>query len=442
MYKIIESQKNDRELTLTIAFEDKSWTDEIETQVRNQTKKIKIAGFRVGKAPIAIARRSVNMGVVLEDAANKIIQKNYEAIINDKLISEDDEVIDDSIKIEPDKIDDQKLVIKLRFELIPEITLPAIDSIPNLQKPAEITEKDISRQIKNWMKSDATITTKEDNVVADGNLVTIDFEGTVDGKVLPEATASNYELEIGSKSFIDGFEDKLINAKKDETRILDLVFPKDYHDPKMSNKPVSFKVTVKAIKEIKYPELNNDYVIKLAKEEKMDNVVDVDSFKQSTKKRLEETMINNINKNNTTVISNYLIDHSKFSYLPESLVKDQMKQLNQMLEQNLKNANISMEDFLKIQNNTNDGLAQTLRENSVRHVKFTLAFEELAKVNKIDISDDEVNAEIEKQLKELNIQDQEKLAAVKSKMLKEFEQIYLMIKLNKVNEFIINQQKQ
>lgn len=442
MYKIIESQKNDRELTLTIAFEDKSWTDEIETQVRNQTKKIKIAGFRVGKAPIAIARRSVNMGVVLEDAANKIIQKNYEAIINDKLISEDDEVIDDSIKIEPDKIDDQKLVIKLRFELIPEITLPAIDSIPNLQKPAEITEKDISRQIKNWMKSDATITTKEDNVVADGNLVTIDFEGTVDGKVLPEATASNYELEIGSKSFIDGFEDKLINAKKDETRILDLVFPKDYHDPKMSNKPVSFKVTVKAIKEIKYPELNNDYVIKLAKEEKMDNVVDVDSFKQSTKKRLEETMIKNINKNNTTVISNYLIDHSKFSYLPESLVKDQMKQLNQMLEQNLKNANISMEDFLKIQNNTNDGLAQTLRENSVRHVKFTLAFEELAKVNKIDISDDEVNAEIEKQLKELNIQDQEKLAAVKSKMLKEFEQIYLMIKLNKVNEFIINQQKQ
>lgn len=442
MYKIIESQKNDRELTLTIAFEDKSWTDEIETQVRNQTKKIKIAGFRVGKAPIAIARRSVNMGVVFEDAANKIIQKNYEAIINDKLISEDDEVIDDSIKIEPDKIDDQKLVIKLRFELIPEITLPAIDSIPNLQKPAEITEKDISRQIKNWMKSDATITTKEDNVVADGNLVTIDFEGTVDGKVLPEATASNYELEIGSKSFIDGFEDKLINAKKDETRILDLVFPKDYHDPKMSNKPVSFKVTVKAIKEIKYPELNNDYVIKLAKEEKMDNVGDVDSFKQSTKKRLEETMINNINKNNTTVISNYLIDHSKFSYLPESLVKDQMKQLNQMLEQNLKNANISMEDFLKIQNNTNDGLAQTLRENSVRHVKFTLAFEELAKVNKIDISDDEVNAEIEKQLKELNIQDQEKLAAVKSKMLKEFEQIYLMIKLNKVNEFIINQQKQ
>lgn len=442
MYKIIESQKNDRELTLTIAFEDKSWTDEIETQVRNQTKKIKIAGFRVGKAPIAIARRSVNMGVVLEDAANKIIQKNYEAIINDKLISEDDEVIDDSIKIEPDKIDDQKLVIKLRFELIPEITLPAIDSIPNLQKPAEITEKDISRQIKNWMKSDATITTKEDNVVADGNLVTIDFEGTVDGKVLPEATASNYELEIGSKSFIDGFEDKLINAKKDETRILDLVFPKDYHDPKMSNKPVSFKVTVKAIKEIKYPELNNDYVIRLAKEEKMDNVVDVDSFKQSTKKRLEETMIKNINKNNTTVISNYLIDHSKFSYLPESLVKDQIKQLNQMLEQNLKNANISMEDFLKIQNNTNDGLAQTLRENSVRHVKFTLAFEELAKVNKIDISDDEVNAEIEKQLKELNIQDQEKLAAVKSKMLKEFEQIYLMIKLNKVNEFIINQQKQ
>lgn len=442
MYKIIESQKNDRELTLTIAFEDKSWTDEIETQVRNQTKKIKIAGFRVGKAPIAIARRSVNMGVVLEDAANKIIQKNYEAIINDKLISEDDEVIDDSIKIEPDKIDDQKLVIKLRFELIPEITLPAIDSIPNLQKPAEITEKDISRQIKNWMKSDATITTKEDNVVADGNLVTIDFEGTVDGKVLPEATASNYELEIGSKSFIDGFEDKLINAKKDETRILDLVFPKDYHDPKMSNKPVSFKVTVKAIKEIKYPELNNDYVIKLAKEEKMDNVVDVDSFKQSTKKRLEETMTKNINKNNTTVISNYLIDHSKFSYLPESLVKDQIKQLNQMLEQNLKNANISMEDFLKIQNNTNDGLAQTLRENSVRHVKFTLAFEELAKVNKIDISDDEVNAEIKKQLKELNIQDQEKLAAVKSKMLKEFEQIYLMIKLNKVNEFIINQQKQ
>ncbi|CDN40405.1 trigger factor [Mycoplasma amphoriforme] len=442
MYKIIESQKNDRELTLTIAFEDKSWTDEIETQVRNQTKKIKIAGFRVGKAPIAIARRSVNMGVVLEDAANKIIQKNYEAIINDKLISEDDEVIDDSIKIEPDKIDDQKLVIKLRFELIPEITLPAIDSIPNLQKPAEITEKDISRQIKNWMKSDATITTKEDNVVADGNLVTIDFEGTVDGKVLPEATASNYELEIGSKSFIDGFEDKLINAKKDETRILDLVFPKDYHDPKMSNKPVSFKVTVKAIKEIKYPELNNDYIIRLAKEEKMDNVVDVDSFKQSTKKRLEETMIKNINKNNTTVISNYLIDHSKFSYLPESLVKDQIKQLNQMLEQNLKNANISMEDFLKIQNNTNDGLAQTLRENSVRHVKFTLAFEELAKVNKIDISDDEVNAEIEKQLKELNIQDQEKLAAVKSKMLKEFEQIYLMIKLNKVNEFIINQQKQ
>lgn len=442
MYKIIESQKNDRELTLTIAFEDKSWTDEIETQVRNQTKKIKIAGFRVGKAPIAIARRSVNMGVVLEDAANKIIQKNYEAIINDKLISEDDEVIDDSIKIEPDKIDDQKLVIKLRFELIPEITLPAIDSIPNLQKPAEITEKDISRQIKNWMKSDATITTKEDNVVADGNLVTIDFEGTVDGKVLPEATASNYELEIGSKSFIDGFEDKLINAKKDETRILDLVFPKDYHDPKMSNKPVSFKVTVKAIKEIKYPELNNDYVIRLAKEEKMDNVVDVDSFKQSTKKRLEETMTKNINKNNTTVISNYLIDHSKFSYLPESLVKDQIKQLNQMLEQNLKNANISMEDFLKIQNNTNDGLAQTLRENSVRHVKFTLAFEELAKVNKIDISDDEVNAEIEKQLKELNIQDQEKLAAVKSKMLKEFEQIYLMIKLNKVNEFIINQQKQ
>lgn len=442
MYKIIESQKNDRELTLTIAFEDKSWTDEIETQVRNQTKKIKIAGFRVGKAPIAIARRSVNMGVVLEDAANKIIQKNYEAIINDKLISEDDEVIDDSIKIEPDKIDDQKLVIKLRFELIPEITLPAIDSIPNLQKPAEITEKDISRQIKNWMKSDATITTKEDNVVADGNLVTIDFEGTVDGKVLPEATASNYELEIGSKSFIDGFEDKLINAKKDETRILDLVFPKDYHDPKMSNKPVSFKVTVKAIKEIKYPELNNDYVIKLAKEEKMDNVVDVDSFKQSTKKRLEETMTKNINKNNITVISNYLIDHSKFSYLPESLVKDQMKQLNQMLEQNLKNANISMEDFLKIQNNTNDGLAQTLRENSVRHVKFTLAFEELAKVNKIDISDDEVNSEIEKQLKELNIQDQEKLAAVKSKMLKEFEQIYLIIKLNKVNEFIINQQKQ
>ncbi|WP_027120166.1 trigger factor [[Mycoplasma] testudinis] len=446
MYKIIESQKNDTSLKILVSLEGDSWKKEVEIQIKNAIKNVSLPGFRKGKVPADKAKEHVNMLPVYEKAANKVLANNFDAIIKDKLIEDDEEVIVENPKVELKDFNENGLQVNIIFELIPVITLPELKEIPGIQKPMEVRERDINRQIHTWMKSDAEMVTKEEGVVSEGDLATIDFEGKVDGKVLPEATAQNFDLEIGSGSFIDGFEDKLIGVKKDETKVLDLKFPDDYHAVDLKGKPVSFKVTVKAIKSIKYPELNDEYVKKLTADLSLKNINNVQEFKDHVKKSLSNSIDQRIKNANNVAILNYLADNTKFNYLPESLITEQIKRLRNEIDRNLEQSKMTLEKALKMQNTTMDKFEESLRENSIKQVKFVLAVDEIAKVNKLEPTEQEIDAEIDKYLGQVLPVTEDKKADehrinLKKQIKENSDQLNSLLTMDKVTNFLVNNQK-
>ncbi|NPA50753.1 MAG: trigger factor [Epsilonproteobacteria bacterium] len=351
----------------------------IDDLAKKAGKNLNIAGFRKGKVPPSIVKKMY--GKELEqDAESEIIKEVITNAYEEAKISPQD-VIGDPLFKKYEKGDD-KIEASIQICLKPKIELGDYsDIIPQYEKPTA-TEEEIEDTLKTVAKNLGEL--KEvDREVKEGDIVTIDFKGYIDNEPFEGGEAKDFELEIGSKSLIDGFEDQLIGMKKNETKRIKVTFPKDYQAKELAGKEAEFDVTIKNIKEKVPLEINDE----LAKKALKKDDATLDELKEQIKKDLEQQKLLQLYENELKpqILEN-LVKKYQFD-LPENIVEQEIDNLATQKAQSL-----SKEELEKIQGNEEEinKLRESVREDATNSVKATFIVDALAKDQNIQVSDDEV----------------------------------------------------
>lgn len=376
-------KKNIKEINITI--EGEKWQKAIDKAYDKVSKKVKIDGFRPGKAPKDIFLKKYGKENLLVEAADSCMQDAYMDILKD---NEGLEIVAQP-KVEIKGVSDEKLELMFTLILKPEVKLGKYTGLGVKKEEAKVTKKEIEESIDHMRSHYAENVTK-DGKVANGDIAIIDFEGFKDGVAFAGGKAENYSLTIGSNSFIPGFEEQIIGMEKGEEKELNLTFPEDYHAEELKGAPVVFKVKVNEIKEVKVPELDKDFFEDLGME-------GIDS-KEALEKQVEE----NIKTRKESELENKYLDELLEAAakntevdIPDVMIEEEIDRMLKQYEENLNMQGITLEQFYKFTNSDEKALRDQMKEEACKRVKFRLMLEEIAKAEKFDMSDKDAEKEAE-----------------------------------------------
>ena len=376
-------KKNIKEINVTI--EGEKWQKAIDKAYDKVSKKVKIDGFRPGKAPKDIFLKKYGKENLLVEAADSCMQDAYMDILKD---NEGLEIVAQP-KVEIKGVSDEKLELMFTLILKPEVKLGKYTGLGVKKEEAKVTKKEIEESIDHMRSHYAENVTK-DGKVANGDIAIIDFEGFKDGVAFAGGKAENYSLTIGSNSFIPGFEEQIIGMKKGEEKELNLTFPEDYHAEELKGAPVVFKVKVNEIKEVKVPELDKDFFEDLGMEgidskEALENQVE-ENIKTRKESELENKYLDELLE---AAAKNTEVD------IPDVMIEEEIDRMLKQYEENLNMQGITLEQFYKFTNSDEKALRDQMKEEAGKRVKFRLMLEEIAKAEKFDMSDKDAEKEAE-----------------------------------------------
>ena len=348
--------------------------------------KVTIQGFRKGKAPRSVFEKHYGVEALYQEALNVVIDNKIREVLADTKLAEQicsqfEPDIDD--KIERGK--DFKLY--LSFDVLPEVKLPNYKGIEIKKQVLTATDEEVENAVKAVAKKDATKELKAEQVIAKGDYATFDFVGKVDGKEFEGGKADNYELQIGSGQFIPGFEDQMIGMKAEETKDVNVKFPENYGAPNLAGKDATFTVTVHEIKEEKFPEINDEYVVN----QKIENVKTVEELKALKKKELEDAKAISEKDRQTNEVCQYLVKNVVVD-MPASLPLQKANELKQRFEMQAKQYNIPFETYLQLMNLTTEEFDKRINEQATDQVLFQLCAAEIIEAEKLAATKEQVEA--------------------------------------------------
>ena len=388
--KMKHSIKNqsDTKVLVTVTLSASELTDIKQKTLARLAGKVKVAGFRPGKVPLSVVEKQLDPhvlnGELLEDAVNMSAVEAFDAARLTPL---------DRPKVDVQKyVPGQLLEYTAEVEVIPAIKLGDYKKLKAKKEVAKVTDKDVLEVLGRLQKSSAT---KKDVTRAAkiGDEILMDFAGTdKDGTAVPGATGTDYTLELGSNTFIPGFEDGLVGKKAGDTFDLPLTFPKDYHHKPLAGAKVTFAVTVKAVKESATPELNDAFAAKVGPFKKIDELK-ADIIRELTEQKEREA----VDKLKDSLVEQLV----KGSHVPapEVLVQDQLQSIERDFTQNLMYRGMTLDQYLEQQGTTKDDWRnKDLREQAIRRVQVGLALAELSKVEGIEVNKDELDARLAEML--------------------------------------------
>ena len=381
--------------------ENEIWKKAQEEAFEKLNKKAKIDGFRPGKAPRNIFEKKYGKQEILYEAADKLINEKYSEILNDgKLIP----IVEP--KIEPVKLDAENLEVKFTIITDPEVKLGEYKNLGIKKEEAKVTKKEVDHEIQHILEIYAEITSKEGEV-ENKDIAVIDFEGFKDGVAFEGGKAENYQLEIGSNTFIPGFEDGIIGMKKDETKELTLKFPDDYASEELKGQEVVFKVKVNDIKQRVLPEFNKEFFEDLD----MPNVQTKEDLEKEVKAQIKahkESHLENeyVDKLLEKASSNMEIDIDK------EIVDSEVERMYSDLLERLQMQGITEEIYLQYANTTSDKIKEQMKEEAEKRVKYRYLLKEIIKVEKIKVTDKQALKEVEDMAKIYNVTKEEILKEI------------------------------
>lgn len=381
-YKKIENAK--AELTCTL--EGEEWKKAQETAFRKLAAKVEIKGFRKGQAPRHLTEKYVNHNEVLLDAAEALAQ---EAL--NKAVDEHNVTLIDRPSLKVDELTDEKCVLTFECPVYPDVTLGDYKNLGYKVEEVKIEDKEVDDQIADLLNRKADLELKEDGEVEDGDTTVIDFEGFLDGVAFEGGKGENYDLVIGSHSFIPGFEEQLIGMKAEETKDINVTFPEDYHASDLKGKEAVFKVTVHEIKKKVLPELNDEFVA----EQKIENVNTVEELRNYTKENLSKRKESEALNKAENDLMDKLVEITE-SEIPEVMVNSELDMMVQNYEQRMMQQGLSLKQFLDITKQSMDDLRNSMKEDAIKRLKINLALDEIAKKENVEVLEEDLNAEYQK----------------------------------------------
>ena len=385
--KLVSSKKvdvNRYELEVEVSAEE--FAKEVDKAYLKQKSKITIPGFRKGKAPRKFIEKFYGEQVFFEDAVNAVYGPSVEAAAKEAGI----ELVDDKVDFEVVKLSKEEgLVYKVKVTVMPEVEVEGYKGIEVEKKAApKILAKDVDERIKAIQEQNARLVTSEDGTAEKGDVVDIDFEGYVDSEKFDGGTAQGVELEIGKGQFIAGFEDQIIGHKVGEEFEINVTFPETYHVASLANKPAVYKTKLNKIQKKDLPVVDDEFVKDVSEFENLED------FKKDIKKKLsDEAKAKNERETETEVMDKFL--ELIKAEIPEALVKNKAFELVREFEYRLKSQGIAFKDYMAYTGLTVEKMVENFMPEAEKTVKVDLGLKKVAELEKISVSDEEIEKEYE-----------------------------------------------
>ena len=379
----------------------KEWDEAKDKAFNKLNAKHTIDGFRQGKAPRSMFEKKFPGEIVME-AANSLIDKKYREIILDKDLKP---VVEPKVNIV--KLDDECLEVNFTVVSEPEVKLGKYKDLGVKKEAVKVTKEEIKNKIDNLLKNYAELVVKEEGKVESGDVAVIDFEGFKDGVAFDGGKGENYSLEIGSNTFIPGFEDGVKGMKTGESKDIKLTFPKDYGVNDLAGKEVVFKVKVNEIKNKVIPELDKDFFLDLG----MDDV--------TNKEELEAKMKDEIKASKDRDAENKYIDEllsvatsNMECDVDDEIVDAEAKAMYDNFLQNMKMQGISEELYLQYAGTSKEDIINNMKTEALKRIKNSYLLQAVIKEEKISVSDKDTKKEISDMAKKYNMTEEEVLKSM------------------------------
>ena len=427
--KVETLEKNMAKLTVEVAAEELEKA--LQAAYNKQKKQIAVPGFRKGKVPRQMIEKLYGAEIFYDDAANALMPKAYADAYDECELDIVSQPTVDIVQLEKGK----PFIFTALVATKPEVTLGEYKGLKVEKTVVEVTDEEVEAKVQEEAEKNARTITVEDRAVENGDDVILDFEGFVDGVAFEGGKGENYPLTIGSGSFIPGFEEQLVGAEAGKEVEVNVTFPEEYHAENLAGKPVVFKVKVNDVKVKELPELNDEFAADTTEFNTLEELrADVrakaeEDAAKAAKNELRNRVIEKVVENTEVEV-------------PEAMVKNEIE--NQLMELNyqLQYQGFGMEQFLQMTGKTMEEFraefAANRREEAVRNVKTSLVIEAIAKAEAVEVSEEEVNAEVEKMAASYNMTVDQVKEALRASDLKDMEG---QLKIRKTIDLLVDSAK-
>lgn len=369
------------EFTLELSISAEEFEKAINKAYNKEKGNIAIPGFRKGKAPRAIIEKKYGEGVFYDDALDISFPAAYEAAVAEAGIEPVDSPFDFDIK----EIGKNGVELVCKVTVKPEVSIEGYKGLSAVKAPTEVTDEEVDADISKKLEQNARIIPVEGRAVENGDIAVIDFEGFVDGEAFDGGKAEEYELEIGSGSFIPGFEDQIIGHSVEEEFDVNVNFPEEYAEA-LAGKAATFKIKLHAIKAKELPALDDDFVKDISEFDT------VDELKADIRKTLEEQKKTASDRNFENEIFDKLANILE-AEIPEAMVNRTVDNMISEFKYNVESQGIPFEQYLGYLGMSVDSIKETYKERAEKEVRIELALEKIAELENIEVTDEDVEAE-------------------------------------------------
>jgi len=396
MNAVLEKKENNK-ATFTIEIGEDKFEKAIQKSYLKNRNRFNIPGFRKGKAPRKIIEMNYGEEIFYEEALNIILPEAYESAIDELELEPVEQPQVDIEELEKGK----PVVFKIEVTVKPEVKLGEYKSIEVEKVEYNVKDEDVEKELNSIQEMNARLIDASDREIKDGDILNIDFEGYIDEEKFEGGTAENQQLEIGSNKFIPGFEEQLIGKKKGEEVEVKVNFPEDYFEESLKGKEAIFKVTINEIKEKELPELDDEFAKDVSEFDTLDE------FKESIKEKLEKDMKNKEKVEQEGKVIDKVVEVSEVD-IPEVMVDNQIQNEMGQLDYSLRMQGLSIDQYFELTNTDIEDFKEQIKPEAEKRVKTELVLEEIAKVEKIEVENEDIDKELEKMAEQYQTEDVEK----------------------------------
>ena len=380
----VEKKENNMAV-LTIEVPADEFVEALEKAYLKQKGRITLPGFRKGKAPRKMIQKMYGAAVFFEEAANILLQSTY-----DEAAKESGEQIVSRPQVNITQIEEGKpFIYTATVALKPEVQLGQYKGVEIPKKEVTVSEEEIRSEIDRELDQNARDIDVDDRPVQDGDRIRLDFDGSVDGEPFEGGKASDFSLTIGSGSFIPGFEDQIIGKSIGEEFDVNVTFPEDYHAENLKGKDAVFRCRVNSISEHQVPELDDDFV------QDVSEFQTVDEYKADVEKRVRERKENARKSANETAAVKAALKNAVME-IPDVMVEEQARRLVDEFAQQIQSQGMNMDQYMQLSGMNQELLVNQMKPQALERIQNSLLLEAVAKAEKIEISDEQLDEEIGK----------------------------------------------
>ena len=376
-------EKSMAKLTIEVSAEELEKA--IQEAYLKEKGKISLPGFRKGKVPRKMIEKMYGAGIFYEEAANTLIQENYPSAADESGVDIVSRPTIDIVQIESGK----PFIFTAEVAVRPEVKLGKYLGVQVTKIDTSVSDEEVAEALEKERNNNARTVTVTDRPAANGDTAVIDFEGFVDGVAFEGGKGENHPLELGSHSFIDTFEDQLVGKNAGDEVEVNVTFPEQYQAAELAGKPAMFKVKIHEIKTKELPELDDEFAQDVSE---FDTLA---AYKEDVRKRLAEQKENEAKRTKEDEAIQKIIDKSEME-LPEAMIETQCENMVNDFAQRIAQSGLSVEQYMQFSGLTIEKLKEQVRPEAVTRIKSSLVLEQIAKEENIEVTDADIDAEVEK----------------------------------------------